>query len=201
MCSDISYYPHCYAKYLAFHQKHAQTIAASFFGHVNLDYFYFPVNTTEYSPLPSLVLEPFLPTWSVPFVVELSKNYQAAMNSPAIASPIFVSPSAIPSTQPTVRLFDHHSSTFEVQNHQTYYANLSYWNALARHMGLESLETHLEETQTFIFELEYHAKQDVELYRKQNFWAYLAKRLSGQFGSKKARGQWILLQKRLVVHS
>ena len=195
-----NYVPSCYYAFSTLCQKYDDVIQGQYYGHMNIDHFYFPVvnefpvfendKITRADGLTMNGLSPFLasanedhrirlmPSWIAQYFQTLLLHYKyVSKEVERIPTPIFVSPSVVPAFNPALRVYKYHTLSDLQDSPQdlSFGALLDYDQYFA---NLEKWNAAWEGE--FIFELEYTPRSAYEFKEKNittSAWVDLAKRL------------------------
>ncbi|KAI9095243.1 Metallo-dependent phosphatase-like protein [Phlyctochytrium arcticum] len=239
--SPINYFPRCYTRFADVMVEYADVIRGQFYGHMNIDHFFFPtpedgvgedlvgvssLSTSKpdfsASPVPANLLPHVIsrdlhrdsdsplttiPGWLNLYTHYLLRHYHLHAHDnnnnktnpkPAhnLTSPIFVSPSVVPSFNPTLRVFEYTRSNGAVTDWVQYFADLVKWNrraakghAPAYFLAGGGGKSHRGEIPGYLYEQSYRTSKHYAFNNTLVFapsaWVDFAARLSGEAGDEK----------------
>ena len=172
-----NYGPHCTKRVTKLAIKFRTVIKAQFYGHMNLDHFFFPVLKKEHLP----AFHQLAPRWIKKYFESLMKHFKLVNRVKTnVGSPIFVSPSLTSVFNPGIRVYEYSTAKHymaEITNYHQYFLNLVEWNSRKKK----------DKKQPPVWELEYSAKSEYQMddlkYLDLQAWM----RLAGQIASGKGK--------------
>jgi len=162
----------CYRRFQQLGVEYQDTIVAQYYGHMNIDHFFFPASQRK-SSLSDFVLFKF-PSWVNRYIGSLLNHFENIHKKKKVGTPVFVSGSVVPSYSPSIRTYEYwdgEENFGNIVNFQHYYMNLIEWNGRRNHEKREKPK----------FVLEYSLKEAYsvksENYMSKNDWIELAYRI------------------------
>lgn len=147
--NTVNFLDSCYYSFAKRCQEFRDVIQGQFYGHMNIDHFYFPT-LNEYpmlhldkkaaSPYPHVMVndrgERHVPSWVAAYFQNLLGHYKyVAKELEPIAMPIMVAPSVVPAFNPGFRIFQYSSEATTLKypigtllGYDQYYMDLERWN-------------------------------------------------------------------------
>ncbi|KAJ3270503.1 hypothetical protein HDV01_007759 [Terramyces sp. JEL0728] len=164
----------CLDQFISLSLKYKDVIIGQFYGHMNIDHFYFPVEKTH--PLgvePNDLMHIMAPKWINKYFKSLLKHYKSIQKISNLPAPIFVTSSVCPAFNPGLRVYSYEKDSGHLLDYDHYYADLSEADHRKGHF----------------YKLEYQAKNEYKLISKQitHSWKDLADRLSQLWKKKKTK--------------
>ncbi|KAJ3177976.1 Endopolyphosphatase [Gaertneriomyces sp. JEL0708] len=146
--NQVNLYPTCYKRFASIMEKYVSTVKGQFYGHMNVDHHFFPITNplkpkTSETPLErpaSYTLDVTaarIPSWLTAYYKYLMEHYTALRGHQKAhphyqpPAPVFVSPSVVPSFNPSLRVFTYSVDSGDLNGYNQYYVDLERVNALA----------------------------------------------------------------------
>ena len=191
------YYPECLKQFLDITNEFDDVIQGQFYGHMNVDHFYFPImegipDFKRHHEKLKLKLKKKtksalrIPSWITFYFQDLLVHYKriSKYKSKSVPKPILVSPSVVPAFNPSLRVYSYFSDYVSrdfgmLLDYEQYYSNLTIWNS--------------EWNGEYLFELEYSPLKSYSFSRgnlSSDSWKDFAFRLTNQ--KKKKRKEFLL---------
>jgi hypothetical protein len=125
----------CFKRFSLISIKYAHIIKSQFYGHMNLNHFYFPVQDSIHIEKKEFGF--LMPSWISVYFQHLLYHYKLfnkKFKSKNCIAPILVAPSVVPAFNPAIRVLNYDQDG-SLLGYKQYFANLSLLNSLPDKSG------------------------------------------------------------------
>ncbi|KAI8909743.1 Metallo-dependent phosphatase-like protein [Gorgonomyces haynaldii] len=119
--SIVNYKQDCYSRIAHLFVKYRDVIQGQFYGHMNLDHFFFPTPDQDISK----TMDTFSPSWVYHYFSSLLRHYGKSKKSHKLPYPVLVAPSVVPAFNPSYRVYHLDPKEYKIQTYIQYYMPLS----------------------------------------------------------------------------
>lgn len=160
----VNYRPQCYKQFAVICKHFRDIIGGQFYGHMNIDHFYFPTTDLELSKRShDSDFRTFAAGWIPAYVENLKRHYRGVQKQKHLPMPVFVAPSVVPAFNPAFRVWrcseggllgytqyhmdlavsENYTVEYTTNDYKMFTANVNDWKLLARKLSKEHKYTKL----------------------------------------------------------